>query len=110
MIVRLTVDGVSRDLDLVLSVRESEECESLTGWTKLEWQRELGRQRGTACAFAWWLASVRAGEQPAGSFAELDFPIGDDFLEVLPEERAVPRRVVGDEPGPTGPGPTTAGT
>lgn len=110
MIVRLTVDGVSRDLDLALTVRESEECEALTGWTKLEWQRELGRQRGTACAFAWWLACARAGDPPAGDFADLDFTIGDDFLEVVREPEPRPRQAGGDEAGPTGPGSTTAGS
>lgn len=110
MIVRLTVDGEARDLDMAMTVREQEECERLTGWTRLEWQRELGRQRAMACAFAWWLACSRAGDGPV-PFEEMDFRIGDDFLEVVREER--PSAPTGEsDAGPTGPGAeaTTAGT
>jgi len=102
VIVRLTVDGVTRDLDMAMTVREQEECERATGWTRLEWQRELGRQRAMACAFAWWLACTRHGDDPP-PFEDMDFRIGDDFLEIVREE---PRPVPSGESdaGPTGPG------
>ncbi len=105
MTVRLTVDGVSRDLRLALSVAETEECERLTGWSKPEWLRELGRGRGRALAYAWWLASQRDGNPLPGAFADVDFLIDDDFLEIVDTGR--PERLPPDEDteGPTGPGP-----
>ena len=101
----MTVGDVSREFDIeTMLISEARECERLTGFEMDEFRKAFFRGRSTAVAFAWWLASKRAGEPIEGSFADLDFDMGRTQLDVVSDiEPEVARPEDSDPDFPTGP-------
>lgn len=103
MLFEIGVEDQTRELDLgSMTIREGAECERLTGWTWDEWRVELAKGRATAVAFAWWLASKRAGEPVTGRFTDLDFDMGRTTFRRLDAEPEESVEEEGDDTRPTG--------
>ena len=70
-VITFTYDNETRVLDMgTMKMRESIECQNLTGWTWPEWREQLARDRAEAVTFAWYLACKRNGDNPAERGAE----------------------------------------
>lgn len=92
------------DLDS-MPMREAEECESLTGWTRQEWLEALFKDRARAVKFFIYLARQRNGDPCA--WDGIDFDLGKTEWEALdgePDDAAKPADLgVAEGVGPTGP-------
>ena len=108
-IITITHDDTARDLDLgTMKMRESIECQNLTGWTWPEWRNYLIEDRAEAVTFAWYLACKRHGDDV--SFTELldildQAKISFDVKESDDDPADKPAEL-GAEEGPTSPAET----
>jgi len=112
-IIAINHDGTERELDMsTMKMRESMECQSLTGWTWPEWRSHLIEDRAEAVTFAWFLACKRHGDDVTFSGlldtldqAKISFEVkeSDDGPADKPAE-------LGAEEGPTLPAETVGET
>lgn len=109
VIITLTLDGQSRDLALdSLLISEAREMKRLIGVSSMgDFIAGLQQSDPDAIAFAWWLASARAGHPLAGKFTDLDFDLEglrvsvpmEEEQETAAEEDADPDLPTGSEEG-----------
>ena len=108
-VITFTYDDETRVLDMgTMKMRESIECQNLTGWTWPEWREQLARARAEAVTFAWYLACKRNGDEVtySGLLDELDqAKLGFD-VELTDDDKADKPAELGAEEGPTSPAAT----
>lgn len=105
VIITLTLDGQSRDLDLSsLLISEAREMKRLIGVSSMaDFITGLQQSDPDSIAFAWWLACARAGQPLAGKFTDLDFDIEGLRVSVpLDEEQDTAAEEDADPDLPTG--------
>jgi hypothetical protein len=102
MAIRITVADKTYDWDwATLRNVDAIAVERETGWSVLEWQRELARDSAIAFTALVWIVQRR--DSPALRFEDVDFVIGDVDVEQVgrpddPEDDGDPKESTGSSP------------